>query len=88
MMLVWCGGRRQIKASQHREALAAQICFFVTVQQCRWHELYRLLQLRPWDVNPLDVRAGEPCPWPPGSGGHTGWPKALALREELEKSAD
>jgi len=48
-------------------------------------ELCRLLHLKPWETNPLDA-VGE-CPRSPTSMGALSWPKAKALREELEKAA-
>ena len=47
-------------------------------------ELRRLLNLKPWQVSPLDV-AG-PCPHPSNTGGALSWPHARALREELLKA--
>jgi hypothetical protein len=40
---------------------------------------------RPWEVSPLDA-IGE-CTYPPTSMGALSWPRALALRKELERLA-
>ncbi len=45
------------------------------------------LQLRPWEVSPLEVDEG-PSPWPaPGSQGAVSWPKAQELRRRLKEAA-
>ena len=44
--------------------------------------LHALLDLKPWEVSPLD--ADGPCPYSPTSAGTMSWAKAAALREELE----
>lgn len=48
--------------------------------------LARALQLRPWEVNPIDAGPG-PCPWPAGSAGARSWCSAQALRRELEAAS-
>jgi hypothetical protein len=50
-------------------------------------ELRRLLALAPWEASPLEVDADEPCPYSPDKAIALSWPKAVALREELEKAA-
>jgi hypothetical protein len=45
--------------------------------------LYRALDLKPWQANPLDAVGA--CPWPPGTAGHASWAEALALRAEIIK---
>ena len=47
--------------------------------------LRALLDLKPWEVSPLD--ADGPCPYSPTSRGAKSWPKAAALREELERAS-
>ena len=42
--------------------------------------------LKPWEVHLAEVDDG-PSPWPPGTAGHSGWPKAQALRRKLLKLA-
>ena len=44
--------------------------------------LRALLDLRPWEVSPLD--ADGPCPYSPTSAATMSWAKAVALREELK----
>lgn len=47
--------------------------------------LHRLLGLMPWEASPFHVdNRGDPSPWPEGSAGWISWPKAAALREQLE----
>jgi len=45
--------------------------------------LRRALELRPWEVSPLDVDDG-PSPWPDGSAGAVGWKQAQELRRVIE----
>jgi hypothetical protein len=44
-----------------------------------------LLDLKPWEISPLEA-VGE-CPYPRTSAGGRSWPKAVALREELLAAA-
>ena len=44
--------------------------------------LRSLLRLKPWEESPLDA-VGE-CPYPPTTMGALSWPKAKALRKQLE----
>jgi hypothetical protein len=48
-------------------------------------ELAKLLQLRPWQVNPID--AVGPCPWPAHTEGARSWPMAVHVRRALERAA-
>ena len=71
--------KRLVKVREHRitpEAIAA----FRAGDSLALH---RALGLRPWQISPLDVEAGEPCVYPAGSGGAMSWPLALELRAEL-----
>ena len=47
--------------------------------------LRALLDLKPWEVSPLD--ADGLCPYSPTSAGTMSWAKAAALREELERAS-
>ena len=47
--------------------------------------LRALLDLKPWEVSPLD--ADGPCPYSPTSAGARSWPKAMALQEEFARAA-
>jgi hypothetical protein len=49
-------------------------------------ELNRLLGLKPWECSPADVDDG-PSPWPPGTAGFDSWPRAQALRRQLDEAA-
>jgi len=44
--------------------------------------LRRELGLKLWEIGPVHA-VGE-CPFPPGTGGHTSWPRAVELRNVLE----
>jgi hypothetical protein len=46
--------------------------------------LRHLLGLRPWECSPLDYELGEECKHPPETAEARSWPKAQALRKELE----
>ncbi len=48
-----------------------------------WMALHRALDLRPWQINPIDVDPGTPPP-DGGSPWADSFPKALQLRAELE----
>jgi hypothetical protein len=50
-----------------------------------WIGLHRALGLKTWETSPLDA-IGENSS-PAGTGGAESWPKAVALREELEMAA-
>jgi hypothetical protein len=47
------------------------------------NKLRDLLGLKPWEMSPLEVTAGEKCCYPRGSGGAESWPLAVALRKKL-----
>jgi hypothetical protein len=49
-------------------------------------ELDRLIGLKPWQVSPLDADDG-PSPWPAGCAGADSWPRAQALRRQLDEAA-
>jgi hypothetical protein len=44
--------------------------------------LRRKLSLKLWEIGPVHA-VGE-CPYPPGTGGHNSWPRAVELRNALE----
>jgi len=45
--------------------------------------LRRELGLKLWEIGPVHA-VGE-CPYPPGTGGHNSWPRAVELRNALEE---
>jgi hypothetical protein len=49
--------------------------------------LHRLLGLKPWETNPLDVTTAR-CPYPADTAGGQSWPAAAALRRELERLSE
>ena len=49
--------------------------------------LRHLLGLRPWECSPLDYELVEECKHPPETAEARSWPKAQALRKELEAFA-
>ena len=74
--------KRTAKAKQSRitqEAVEA----FISEDCCRLH---KALDLRPWQVSPLDADDG-PSPWPRGNAGDLSWPNAQELRRLLEEAA-
>jgi hypothetical protein len=75
--------RRVAKARDHRLTAAA-------VEAYRNRDtlgLHRELGLRPWEVSPLDVDGPEPPAWANSGPWLDSWPKAWALRAELEAGA-
>ncbi|WP_394889549.1 hypothetical protein ACG873_30260 [Mesorhizobium sp. AaZ16] len=70
--------RRALKARRRitPEAVAAY-------RAADWQALYFALDMRPWEISPLDVHDGR-SPYPAGSGGAESWPTAQKLRIELE----
>lgn len=50
-----------------------------------WMTLHRELGLKPWEMSPLDVDDG-PCPDHRCGPYGASWPKAQALRAELEEA--
>ena len=46
--------------------------------------LRRLLNLKPWELSPLDYELGEECTHPPGTAAAKSWPQAQAMRRRLE----
>ncbi|TPM11522.1 hypothetical protein FJ960_01910 [Mesorhizobium sp. B2-3-11] len=68
--------RRDVK----RRITPAAIAAFKAGDEMALHEL---LGLRPWEISPIGCDEGD-SPYPPGSAGHSTWPQAQELRQELE----
>lgn len=70
---------RQRRPGNDRIAPAAYAAF----QAGDWMGLQRELRLKPWEASPLDATTDTPPA--AGRGYRDSWPRARALRAELEK---
>ena len=74
--------RRPIKRDLRQRITPEAVAAYIADDDALLHEL---LGLKPWEESPLDV--GDENTNPPGTAAYESWPKARALRDELEALA-
>ena len=73
---------RKRRTAKHRAPITAE-----AVEAFRagdWMATHRALDLRPWEVSPLDAVTPEPPIWAKETATAETWPAARALRAEIQ----